>query len=77
MLPVTPMVSVTKPATIDRGSKVGEITDPISSTETPQPTVRGAISSLPSVSSTLPSTPRHSTRSTKGVPSVHYTLSKK
>ena len=30
MLPVTPMVSVTTPATIDRGSKVGEITDPLS-----------------------------------------------
>ena len=45
MLPVTPMGSVTTPATIDRGSKVGEITDPISSTETPQPTVRGAVSS--------------------------------
>ena len=78
MLPVTPMVSVTTPATIDRGSKVGEITNPISSTETPQPTVRGAVSSsLPSVSSSLPSTPRHSTRSTKGVPPVHYTPSKK
>ena len=45
MLSVTPMASVTTPATIDRGSKVGEVTDPISSTETPQPTVRGAISS--------------------------------
>ena len=77
MLPVTPMASVTTPATIDRGNKVGEITDPISSTETPQPTVRGAISSLPSVSSSLPSTPRHSTRSTKGVPPDHYTPSKK
>ena len=40
MFPVTPMVSVTKPATIDRGSKVSEITNSISSTETPQPTVR-------------------------------------
>ena len=68
MLPVTPMASVTKPATIDRGSKVGEITDPISSTETPQPTVR---------ESSLPPIPRHSTRSTKGVPPVHYTPSKK
>ena len=43
MLPVTPMASVTPPATIDRGSKVGEITDPISSTETPQPTVRESV----------------------------------
>ena len=71
MLPVTPMASVTKPATIDRGSKVGEITDPISSTETPQPTVRE------SISSSIPSTPRCSTRSTKGVPPVRYTPSKK
>ena len=31
MLPVTPIASVTTPATIDRGSKVGEITDPITS----------------------------------------------
>ena len=78
MLPVTPLVSVTTPATVDRGSKVGEITDPISSTESPQPTVRGAISSsLPSISSSLPSMPRRSTRSTKGVPPVHYTPSKK
>ena len=77
MLPVAPMASVTKPATIDRGSKVSEITDPISSTETPQPTVRGAISNLPSISSSLPSTPpRHSTRSTKGVPPGCYTPSK-
>ena len=68
MLPVTPMVSVTKPATVDRGSKVSEITDPISSTETPQPTVR---------ESSLPPTPRHSMRSTKGVPPVCYTPSKK
>ena len=35
MLPVTPMASVTTPATVERGSKVGEITNPISSTETP------------------------------------------
>ena len=70
MLPLTPMVSVTKPATIDRGSKVSEKTNPISSTETPQLTVRESISSLPP-------TPRHSTRSTKGVPPVCYTPSKK
>ena len=61
MLPVTPMTSVTTPATIDRGSKVSETTDPIISTEAPQPAVRGATPSVPS-------TPRHSTRSTKGVP---------
>ena len=71
MLPVTPMVSVTTPATVDRGSKVSEITNPISSTETPQPTVRE------SVSSSLPSTPRCSIRSTKGVPPVCYTPSRK
>ena len=71
MLPVTPMVSVTNPATVDRGSKVGETPDPINSTEAPQPTAeRGAISSIPP-------TPRHSTRSTKGVPPVHYTPSRK
>ena len=70
MLPVTPMASVTKPATVDRGSKVGETPDPINSTEAPQPTERGAISSLSP-------TPRCSTRCTKGVPPVHYTPSKK
>ena len=35
MLPVTPMTSVTTSATIDRGSKVSEITDPIISRGTP------------------------------------------
>ena len=54
MLPVTPMESVTPPATKDRDSKVGKSTDPISSTEAPQPTVSGI---TPSVS-----TPRHSTK---------------
>ena len=63
MLPVTPMTSVTTPATVDRDSKVGEITDPISST--------GATSSQ------MMTTPRHSTRSTKGVPPVRYTPSRK
>ena len=71
MLPVTPMVSVTNPATVNRGSKVGETPDPINSTGAPQPTgERGAISSIPP-------TPRCSTRSTKGVPPVHYTPSRK
>ena len=71
MLPVTPMVSVTKLATVDRGSKVGETPNPINSTEAPQPTAeRGAVSSLPP-------TARCSTRSTKGVPPVHYTPSRK
>ena len=65
MLPVTPMASVTKPATVDRGSKVSETPNPITSTGAPQPTVeRGAISSPQTP------TPRHSTRSTKGVPPV-------
>ena len=70
MLPVTPMTSVTTPATVDRGSKVSETTDPIISTEAPQPTMSGATPSVPS-------TPRHSTRSTKGVPPDRYTPSKK
>ena len=71
MLPVTPMASVTKPATVDRGSKVSKTPDPINSTEAPQPTAEtGAISSIPP-------TPRRSTRSTKGVPPVHYTPSRK
>ena len=71
MLPVTPMTSVTTPATVDRGSKVSETTNPIISTEAPQPTVSGTTPSAPS-------TPlRHSTRSTKGVPLDRYTPSKK
>ena len=71
MLPVTPMASVTNPATVDRGSKVGETPDPINSTGEPQPTgERGAIFCIPP-------TPRCSTRSTKGVPPVHYTPSRK
>ena len=61
MLPVTPMVSVTTLATIDRGSKVSETPNPISSTGAPQPAVRGATPSVPSM-------PRRSTRSTKGIP---------
>ena len=72
MLPVTPMTSVTKPATVDRGSKVSEIPNAINSTGAPQPTgERGAV---PSPQMT---TPRCSTRSTKGVPPVHYTPSRK
>ena len=71
MLPVMPMTSVTTPATVDRGSKFGEITNPIISTEAPQPTVRGVTPSVPSTP------PRCSTRSTKGVPPVCYTPSKK
>ena len=71
MLPVTPMTSVTTSATTDRDSKVSETTNPIISTEAPQPAVSGATSSVPS-------TPlRHSSRSTKGVPPDQYTASKK
>ena len=70
MLPVTLMTSVTTSATVDRGSKVGETTNPIISTEAPQPTVTGATSSVPP-------TTRCSTRSTKGVPPNRYTPSKK
>ena len=71
MLPVTPMVSVTNPATVDRGSKVSETPDPINSTGAPQPTgERGTVSSIPP-------TLRCSTRSTKGVPPVCYTPSRK
>ena len=75
MLPVTPMASVTNPATVDRGSKVGETPDPINSTEVFQhtPAERGATPSLSQTSTT----PRHSTRSTKGVPPVCYTPSRK
>ena len=69
MLPVTPMTSVTTPATIDRDSQVSEITDPITGATRPT-SDRGAAPS--------PVTPpRHSTRSTKGVPPVHYTPSRK
>ena len=70
MLPVTPMGSVTPPATKDRDSKIGMSTDPIISTEAPQPTVSGILLSVPV-------TPRCSTHSTKGVPPVRFTPSKK
>ena len=56
MLPVTPMVSVTPPATTDRDSKVRTSTDPIISTGALQPTMSGV---TPSVST--PATPRCST----------------
>ena len=73
MLPVTPMTSVTTPATIDRDSKVGEITDPFSSTGAPRATSdRGA---APSPQMMTP--PRCSTRSTKGVPPVCCTPSRR
>ena len=44
MLPATPMTSVTKPATVDRGSKVGETPDPINSTGAPQPSLTEELS---------------------------------
>ena len=73
MLPVTPMASVTRPATVDRDSKVSETPDPINSTGVHQSTSdRGAIPSPQ-----MMTTPRHSTRSTKGVPPVHYTPSRR
>ena len=71
MLPVTPMTSVTTPATINRDSKVSEITDPIKSTGATRLTSdRGPTPSQVT-------TPTCSTRSTKGVPPVHYTPSRK
>ena len=47
MLPVTPMTSVTTPATTDRDSKVSKSTDPIISTEACQPTMSGITPSVP------------------------------
>ena len=75
MLSVTPMASVTTPATKDRGNKVKKSTDPIISTEAPQPAESGF--SLGGITLSVSSTPRHSTRSTKGVPPDRYTPSKK
>ena len=69
MLPVMPMTSVTTPATINRDSQVSEIPDPITGATRPT-SDRG---STPSPVTT----PRHSTRSTKGVPPVCYTPSRK
>ena len=70
MLPVMPMTSVTTPATIDRDSQVGEITDPITGATRPT-SDRGAAGPSPVTP------PRCSTRSTKGVPPVRYTPSSK
>ena len=69
MLPVTPMTSVTTPATIDRDSQVSEITNPI--TGATRPTSDRGATPRPVT------TPRCSTQSTKGVPPVHYTPSRK
>ena len=70
VLPVTPMESVTPPAVDDRANKVGVPSDPIISTEAPQPTVSG-------ISLSVPATPRCSTHSTKGVPPVRFTPPRK
>ena len=70
MLPVMPMGGVIPPATKDRDSKVRIPTNPIISTEAPQPSESG-------ISPSVPATPRHSTHSTKGVPPVRFTPSKK
>ena len=69
MLPVTPTTSVTTPATIDRDSQVGA-PDPITGATSPT-SDRGA---TPGPQMT---TPRCSTGSTRGVPPVCYTPSRK
>ena len=73
-LPVTPMASVTPSAAKDRDSKVTSLSDPISSTGAIQPSIT---SSEGGISPAFPSTSRHSTHATKGVPPVRYTPSKK
>ena len=70
ILPVMPTTSVTTPATIDRDSQVGAIPDPITGATSPT-SDKGA---TPGPQMT---TPRCSTRSTKGVPPVRYTPSRK
>ena len=70
-LPVTPMGSVTPSTVGDRGSKVRILTNPIISTEAPQPITESGITQ------SVLTTPRHSTHSTKGVPLVGFTPSKK
>ena len=74
-LPVTPMVSVTPPAVKDRDSKVRILADPISSTGATQPSITSSESGISPPA--FPGTPRHSTHSTKGVPPVRFTPSKK
>ena len=71
MLPVTAMTSVTTPATINRDSQVGAIPDPTTGATGPT-SDRGA-----TPGPQMMTTPRRSTRSTKGVPPVHYTPSRK
>ena len=67
-----PMGSVTPPAVEDRGSKVRILTNPIISTKAPQP-----ITHMSGIMPSVPSTPRCSTHSSKGVPPVRFTTSKK
>ena len=69
MLPVMPTTSVTTPATIDRDSQVGA---PNPTTGATSPTSDRGATPGPQMT-----TPRHSTRSTKGVPPVCYTPSRK
>ena len=70
MFPVMPMTRMTTPATINRDSQVSEIPNPITGATRPT-SDRGATAPSPVT------TPRHSTRSTKGVPPVRYTPSRK
>ena len=67
--PVMPTTSVTTPATIDRDSQVSAIPDPITGATSPTSDRGSAPSPV--------TTPRHSTRSTKGFPPVCYTPSRK
>ena len=71
MLPVTPMTSVTTPATIDRDSQVGA-PNPVTGATSPH-----KWTGEPPPSPQMMTTPRRSTRSTKGVPPVCYTPSRK
>ena len=71
MLPVMPMTSVTTPATIARDSQVSETPNPITGATSPT-SDRGA-----TPSPQMMTTPRCLTRSTKGVPPVRYTPSRK
>ena len=73
-LPVAPMVSVTPPATKDRVRTHTPPIIPISYTGAPQPSIT---SSESGISSAFPGSPRCSTHSTKGVPPVRFTQTKK
>ena len=71
VLPVMPMTSVTTPATINGDSQVSAIPNPITGATSPT-SARG---STPGPQ--MMATPRCSTQSTKGVPPVRYTPSRK